>query len=735
MTAFFRNLRIRSKLLGGYTLIFIVATLLGGAGTYFQVKSTIETNIENDLKNSTATILNMIETAASTSIKNHLRAVAENNKQIITTIYKDFQQGLITEKAAKSLAKKLLLSQTIGKTGYIYCVKSDGEAPIHPNPGVAGKNFIDTWFIKDMIRMKDGYLEYDWKNPGEDHEKPKALYMSYFEPWDWIISVSSYREEFKELVNVHDFRDSILALSFGKTGYAYVIDSKGTLIVHPTLSGNYYNAQGKDGHFFIRDICRLKNGKLIYSWKNPDDQYYRDKIVLFNYIPEYDWIVACSSYLDEMYAPLKTIRNIILLTACLILALVLVSSLWVNSTILLPLRHLMNRFSLGASGDLTVRMPVTSEDEIGQLAAFFNKFMGTLEIYHTNLNTENHKQELMANALRISEEKYRNILERMEEGYFEVDLDGRFTFFNRSMLDILGLEKNELNGMNIRAWASKGNSDQIDRVFQQVLKTGKAIKTSDLALVKKDKNICEVETSVSLIKEKDTPPKGFCGVVRDVSQRKKSERALRLMEREILNISERERQKIAMDLHDDLCPQLIGIEVMTKILVEKLAEKSMDEILDAERIRQLILDTISKTRQLSRGLSPVNLSEYGFGMILEELATYVKEVFNINCQLNLKGTGAIKENSAATHIYYIAHEAVHNAARHSRAKNIVIDLTIDDEKITLSVSDDGNGLDNSQESRGLGLKIMSYRAQRIGASLDILENENGGTLVRLDTQP
>ena len=598
LITFFRNLRIRTKLVGGYTLIFIMATLAGGTVIYFQVKSTIETNIENELKNSTATILNMIETAASTSIKNHLRAVAEKNRQIIVSLYREYKLGVMTEEETKALAKKILLSQTIGKTGYLYCVKSNGIAPIHPSPGVEGNSFLDYKFVRDQIRLKEGYLEYDWKNPEEDYAKPKALYMSYFQPWDWIISATSYRDEFKELINVSDFRDSILALSFGKTGYAYVLDGMGNVIVHPTLSGNYFNAQGKDGHFFIRDICKLKNGKLIYSWKNPGELAFRNKIVMFNYIPEYDWIVVCSSYLDEIYAPLNTIRNIILLTVCLILTLVFITSLWINSSVILPLRHLMNRFALGASGDFAVRMPVTSGDEIGQLAVFFNKFMETLEIYHADL------------ALEIKEQKR--------------------------------------------------------------------------------------------------------------------------LEREILNISERERQKIAMDLHDDLCPQLIGIEVMTKILMEKLEEKSINETADAKKIRQLILDTIAKTRQLSRGLCPVNLSDHRFDLSFEELATYIKEVFGIECVFNCSMAQSIKDNSKATHIYYIAHEAVHNAARHSSAKKITIDLTITTQNITLEISDNGKGIDPVQHSRGMGLKIMTYRANRIGASLDIIQNAGGGTLVRLD---
>ena len=301
MKAFFKNLRIRSKLLGGYTLIFILATILCDGVIYYTVRSTIEANIESELTNSTAMILNMVQTAAGTSIKNHLRAVAEKNKEIIEHIYQDYQNGLFSEEEAKNRARNILFSQTIGKTGYIFCANTQGIAVEHPNAGVAGKNFLDHGFVRDMIRQKQGYLEYDWKNPEDDHEKPKAMYMSHFEPWDWIIAASSYREEFKELVKISDFRDSILSLKFGKTGYAYITDSRGNLVVHPFLTGNYYD--DKDSNSFVRKICTMKTGKLVYSWKNPQDKKEREKMVIFNYIPEYDWIIASTSYLDEIFTP------------------------------------------------------------------------------------------------------------------------------------------------------------------------------------------------------------------------------------------------------------------------------------------------------------------------------------------------------------------------------------------------------------------------------------------------
>ena len=105
---------------------------------------------------------------------------------------------------------------------------------IHPEKSWEGRDITRHAFIRKMIAQKEGYLEYQWQNPGESNPRPKALYMTYFQPWDWIINASSYRDEFGTLVKVRDFRQSVLAEHLGKTGYAFVIDGQGNIIIHPT---------------------------------------------------------------------------------------------------------------------------------------------------------------------------------------------------------------------------------------------------------------------------------------------------------------------------------------------------------------------------------------------------------------------------------------------------------------------------------------------------------------------
>ena len=238
----FADLRIRYKLLISYSAVFVLSFSIGSGIIYSFVKEVIETNIESELTNTTQTILNMVRTSAGVSIKNHLRAVAEKNRDIAHHFYQQALAGSFSMEEAKNRTREVMLSQTIGKTGYIYCIDSQGVILIHPENALVHVDLSDYSFIADQKIRKVGYLEYNWKNPGETHPRPKALYMTYFEPWDWIISVSSYRNEFRELVNVDDFRDSILSIVFGQTGYSYVLDLEGNLIVHPLSRGQLFRS-------------------------------------------------------------------------------------------------------------------------------------------------------------------------------------------------------------------------------------------------------------------------------------------------------------------------------------------------------------------------------------------------------------------------------------------------------------------------------------------------------------
>ncbi|HQC81303.1 MAG TPA: cache domain-containing protein [Accumulibacter sp.] len=425
MTTFFSTLPLRNKLLFGYLLTFLVSVVLGNLIILLVVHNTIETNTEKELINTNNIIMNMVKSASDASIKNHLRAVAEKNLEIVRHYHEEFRQGRISEQEAKNNASEVLLSQTIGKTGYIYGVDSKGILRVHPK--INGSDLSKYDFIRQQIQLREGYLEYEWANPGEMTRRKKALYMSYFGPWDWIISVSSYRDEFKDLFKVSDFRDEILSISFGKTGYPYVMDGNGTLIIHPKRQGQtILDAKDSNNREFIKEIVAKKTGKIVYPWQNPGELEPRDKLVIFNYIPEFDWIVASSSYLEEFNDPLMTIGYVTLFTLGVVTLLVIPITWHLSSSINKPIQDIMRGFSLGAKGDYSSRIDATGADELGQLAAYFNNFMEKISESNRNLHA--------------SEEEYRLLFENAVEGVFTMTPHGKFLNVNPSMTRMLGYE-------------------------------------------------------------------------------------------------------------------------------------------------------------------------------------------------------------------------------------------------------------------------------------------------------
>jgi len=149
--------------------------------------------------------------------------------------------------------------------------------------------------------------------------------------------------------------------------------------------------------------------------------------------------------------------------------------------------------------------------------------------------TERKKAE---EALRQSEERYRTILENIEEGYYEVDLAGNFTFINDSMCRIYGYPKEELTGMNDRQYTDQETAKKVFRAYNQVYRTGEPGRVFDYELVRKDKTKRYVEASISLRQDSSGEPIGFRGIVRDINERKKAEEALRQSEEKYRTILE-----------------------------------------------------------------------------------------------------------------------------------------------------------------------------------------------------
>lgn len=164
----------------------------------------------------------------------------------------------------------------------------------------------------------------------------------------------------------------------------------------------------------------------------------------------------------------------------------------------------------------------TREEEV--LKLYNERLVRKLEQKMLQLEKEVRTRQRAEEILRQSEEKYKTILSSIEDGYYEVDLEGNFVFFNRSMCRIIGYSESEMTGMNNRKFMDKENARKVFQTFNHVYSTGKPYRALDWELIKKDGAKCHVDTSVSLIRGSDGKPIGFRGIARDVTERQIAEK-------------------------------------------------------------------------------------------------------------------------------------------------------------------------------------------------------------------
>jgi PAS domain S-box-containing protein len=319
-------------------------------------------------------------------------------------------------------------------------------------------------------------------------------------------------------------------------------------------------------------------------------------------------------------------------------------------------------------------------------------------------------------ALRQSEARIRAIITGAPVLLFAVDSNGIIRFEDGQALKALGAVPGANVGRPVKevyahipAILDNARRALRGEAFDSVMEAGPVV----------------FDCSYSPTRDQDGNLTGYIGVATNITERNR-------LERQLLEISDREQARIGQDIHDGLCQHLVSLAFDANALQQALsAQGRPEEDRIARRIAAVLDQTITESRQLSRGLFPVRLETEGLPSALEELATTTRHRFKLRCRFASKGTVAVENSSLATHLYRIAQEAVNNAIRHSRARTISIRLIGHADALELSVEDDGVGLASAQreQAAGMGLHIIEYRARTIGGTLNIGPGRPGGTIV------
>jgi PAS domain S-box-containing protein len=302
------------------------------------------------------------------------------------------------------------------------------------------------------------------------------------------------------------------------------------------------------------------------------------------------------------------------------------------------------------------------------------------------------------------------------------DFKGNIKFWNLGAKRIYGYTKTEALKMNIRQLAPKNGRDDVLALLKK-LKEGGKVRSFEASRLTKDGRLIDVWITVTTLTDEAGNLLAVATTERDVTERKR-------LETELLQVREKEQKLIGREMHDSMGQMLTGIAVKSKGLELKLKAKSLNESADAAEVCELANQAIAQTRRLARMLYPVDIETGGLISALQGLVSSTSDLLKISCRFKYNNTAPIRDPVTAQHLYRIAQEAITNAVRHGKPKNIRIELASAKSKSTLKVANDGKDFPRIlAKKKGIGLKIMEYRAKMIGGMLDIGRGRKGGTVV------
>ena len=388
---------------------------------------------------------------------------------------------------------------------------------------------------------------------------------------------------------------------------------------------------------------------------------------------------------------------------------------------------------LRSPGDITVlaRPPWWNFQRMLWAAGLLAAVMLTALAWAAVLRRRVHKQTAIIRRQLQTEatlkQRYENLFENANDMVFTVDLTGQITSINQTGEQLLQRPRDQIIGRPLADFMAAESRAVAGQWLEQVMEDADGPATEWDFLNAAGQRL-KLEISSRLI-GRDKAAIEIEGIARDITERRR-------LERELLEISNREQRRIGHDLHDGVCQQLAAIAYLVDILGDHLQAKNQPEHAEAERIGTLINEANTQARNVARGLFPARLDESGLQLALEEFAAGAASRFRIRCSFVCTVPPAKLDGGMDLHLYYIVQEALLNAVNHGKSTEVIITLAAEADRWKLTVQDNGTGFQTAVKGRsGLGIRIMKYRAKVIGATLNLHSELQRGTRIECVFNP
>ena len=363
-------------------------------------------------------------------------------------------------------------------------------------------------------------------------------------------------------------------------------------------------------------------------------------------------------------------------------------------------------------------------------------------------------------ALREIEERFRLLVEGTPDyAMFLLDKNNKITYWSAGAEKVFGWRAEEAVGQTGALIFTPE-----DRARGEVEKEIGTAREKGHALdrrwhLRRDNSRLWVDGVMRRLDHKDGALRGFAKIGRDATDLRRAEDALRhgrdeleqrvlertaelmaanrelqdeiktrqQLERDILEITERERRRISEDLHDMVCQELTATALFLKssgnMAKDKATARSLNEA------AEIVNRNVVVARELARGFQPMMIGAGGLTSALRSLCAKANKASHVTCHLKLPRSIRVKDETLALNVFRIAQEAVTNAVKHSGATEITVCVEREKDSLRLVVEDNGKGFRPRKRGKGLGLHIMKYRASVLGGQVKISARRKGGTLV------
>lgn len=416
-------------------------------------------------------------------------------------------------------------------------------------------------------------------------------------------------------------------IRIGRTGYPYIMDHKGNLIIHPSKQAeNIYNSKDSEGRYFIQQMIRealaLNSGEIgtiRYPWMNPEegDSKPREKIVKFCFLPPKKWIVAAGSYEEEIYEKVREAEKILVAGVVVSAFLALSISVFFSRFVTRPLRLLKKAADAMSRKDEPTPVQISSRDEIGALTESFNRMAKRIS-HHTeelSLAVQQRTQKL-----EDSERKYRrlsnlltSIVESSIDGISTTDHKGWITFANTAMCEMTGIQNEELKKKHVSEIYVGGIYKA--REIMAALREQGTLMNFEMEMISADGKPFPILLSASLLRDMKGNAIGTVGVFKNISGLKTLEERLRKTHVRLLQA---EKMRALGDLlagvaHEINNPLMASGAILYTLLQDRdLAPTNQKGIMLIqqcnERIRKIVDHLRKFTRDTGTAMETINIA-------------------------------------------------------------------------------------------------------------------------------